>query len=339
MPMMVDPFKSGGFGVVELSLAISEFPIQWGRLQQLNLFRVMGVASPRVALERYIGTTPLAPSKKRGSAGTPMLNDKRDLRDFVTYHIPLDAEILPDDIQDVRKLGSSSEVETATEVLARVLQRAARIHSQTLEWYLATTIRGSTLDPDLSVLNNWYTNFGVAEPTVFFDLSNASANIRGKCLEVHEKIEDGLAGGDMHTGVLGVAGKTWFRSFIDHAKVKEEFRYQLSERNREDVRMGFDFGGIRFMEYRANAKDAGGNVRAFIPDDECRFIPLGTTDTFHLWFAPADFMDTVNTIGIRSYARIETKRFNRGWDVHTQMNPLPVCARPLCLVKGSAAAA
>ncbi len=333
--LMNDPFKAGGFGMLEMSLAMSEFPLMWGELTNRGIFRPLGTATPKVALERYVGTMVLAPTKRRGAPGTPMLPEKRDLRDLTAYHIPIEDEILPDDIEGVRKLGSSSELETATEVLSRRLQRAARIYSITHEWHLATTIRGATLDADNTTLKNFFTEYGVSEPVVFFDLDNASSNIRAKCMEVGRKMEDGIGAGDAFTGIVGYAGPTWFEKFVEHPKVKEEFRYQLSERNRDDVRKGFNFGNVTIVEYRASAKDKDGNTRVFIPADECRFVPLGTVDTFLLWWAPADFMDTVNTIGIRNYVRIEPKRFNRGWDIHTQTNPLMAVTRPLSLIKGA----
>jgi hypothetical protein len=56
-------------------------------------------------------------------------------------------------------------------------------------------------------------------------------------------------------------------------------------------------------------------------------------DTFKTIYAPADFLETVNTIGIPLYAKQEMRQYNRGLDLHMQSNPLPMCFRPGVLVK------
>ncbi|MBU6956103.1 major capsid protein, partial [Hahella sp. HN01] len=56
-------------------------------------------------------------------------------------------------------------------------------------------------------------------------------------------------------------------------------------------------------------------------------------DTFATHCAPADFNETVNTIGKPLYAKQEPRKFGRGTDLHTQSNPLPMCRRPGVLVR------
>lgn len=91
--------------------------------------------------------------------------------------------------------------------------------------------------------------------------------------------------------------------------------------------------GIIFEEYRGQARDADGTVRKFIADDEAHAFPMGTMDAFETLFAPADFVETTNTMGLELYAKQEIRKFGRGVDLHTQSNPLPICYRPGVLVK------
>jgi hypothetical protein len=93
------------------------------------------------------------------------------------------------------------------------------------------------------------------------------------------------------------------------------------------------FGGITFEEYRGQASDINGTVRKFIAPGEAHAFPLGTVDTFGTYLAPADFNETVNTLGQPLYAKQEPRKFERGTDLHTQSNPLPMCHRPGVLVK------
>ena len=73
--------------------------------------------------------------------------------------------------------------------------------------------------------------------------------------------------------------------------------------------------------------------RRFIAQGEAHGFPLGTMDTFATYFAPADFNETANTLGQPLYAKQEPRKFERGTDLHTQSNPLPMCHRPAVLVK------
>jgi hypothetical protein len=76
-----------------------------------------------------------------------------------------------------------------------------------------------------------------------------------------------------------------------------------------------------------------GNTRRFIAANDGHVFPMGTMSTFETVFAPADFVETANTMGIELYAKQEARKFGRGIDLHTQSNPLPICYRPALLVR------
>ena len=88
---------------------------------------------------------------------------------------------------------------------------------------------------------------------------------------------------------------------------------------------------MTFEEYLGHASDGEGVDHVFVPEGTAIFFPLGTMTTFRTWFAPADFNETVNTVGLPIYAKLEPRKFNRGMDLHTQSNPLPMCLRPALL--------
>lgn len=100
-----------------------------------------------------------------------------------------------------------------------------------------------------------------------------------------------------------------------------------------DVRQGFTYAGITFEEYRGQATDANSTVRRFIAAGEAHVFPIGTIDTFSTYVAPADFNETVNSLGQPLYAKQAPRPSDPGTDIHTQSNPLPMCHRPGILVK------
>jgi len=333
MAPMVDPFEGSGFGVVELSLAISSFPRMYGRLQQLKVFVEQGVTTRSVVVERENNTLSILPDVPVGAPATQNLGGSRDMRPISAYHVPLEDVLLPEDVQGRRKLGSTNEVESATEAMAKKLQGMGRKHSITLEAYLAGAIGGTILTANGATSVDLNAFWGTTEQVVDFDLDDTATNVRGKCMDVCRYIEDGLLG-EPFDHVHALCDPLSFAALTNHERVKEEFRHQASLTNRDDIRKGFNFGGILFEEYSGKAAQPNGTVRKFIPDNTMRFFPVGSADAFHLWWAPGDFIDTANTIGVPLYAMQERRKFNRGWDLHTQFNPLPFVARPNALVRG-----
>ena len=100
------------------------------------------------------------------------------------------------------------------------------------------------------------------------------------------------------------------------------------------MRDDFVYKGIHFKEYIGNTTDINGTVFPFIPADEAIFFPMGTTNTFEVVFAPANYVETVNTRGLPVYAKQERMKFDKGIEIETQSNPLPICKRPEVLVRG-----
>ncbi|MDI6750494.1 MAG: major capsid protein [Rhodocyclaceae bacterium] len=330
---MQNPFDNPGFSMASLTTAINLIPNRYGRIEQLGLFPAKPVRTRQIIVEEYAGRLNLLPTKPPGSPGTVGSRGTRKLRSFVIPHIPHDDVVLPEEVQGIRAFGSETEMEAISSVMARHLETMRNKHAITLEHLRMGALKGEILDADATPLVNLYTEFGITPKTVNFALGNANTNVKGKCAEVLRHIEDNLSG-EFSTGVHCLCSPEFFDALTGHAKVEEAYqRWQDGWALRADMRAGFNYGGITFEEYRGQATDASGNVRRFIAAGEAHAFPLGTVDTFATYFAPADFNETVNTLGQPLYAKQEPRKFDRGTDLHTQSNPLPMCHRPGVLVK------
>lgn len=330
---MPDFFKTDGFNAVSLTLGINKHPNMYGRLQELNLFPVDGVATRKIAVEERNGVLNLLPTRPVGSPGTLGNTAKRKVRDFSVPHIPHDDVILPEEVQGVRAFGSENMLEMQETLMAGKLMQMAMKHDITLEYLRMGALKGIILDADGSTLYNLYTEFSITQKVIGFGLNSATTDVRAKCLEVKRHIEDKLQG-EVMTEVRVLCSPGFYDALTGHAKVEDAFKYYQSPQNLSgDFRRGFRFGDITFEEYRGVATDAGGNIRKFIADDEAHAFPVGTISTFKTYFAPADFNEAANTLGLPRYAKQEPRKFGRGWDLHTQSNPLPMCHRPELLVK------
>ena len=66
----------------------------------------------------------------------------------------------------------------------------------------------------------------------------------------------------------------------------------------------------------------------FVEPEMSYFFPVGVPELFIEAYAPADYMETVNTTALRRYAKQEVMKFNKGVEIETQQNVLPLCTIP-----------
>jgi len=330
---MNNPFNNPAFSMSSLTAAINIIPNRFGRIEALKIFPDKPVRTRQVMVEEQNGVLNLLPTMPVGAPGTVGTRGKRAMRSFVVPHIPHDDVVLPEEVQGIRAFGSETEMETIASVMARHLQTMRNKHAITLENLRMGALKGVILDADGSVIYDLFKEFDITPAVVNFELANANSNVKKACANVLRHFEDNLKG-EFMTGVHCLCSPEFFDSLTDHGKVKDAFAYSQQRAVLiDDMRSGFTFGGVTFEEYRGQATDMNGVTRRFIAAGEAHAFPLGTVDTFSTYYAPADFNETANTLGQALYAKQEPRKFDRGTDLHTQSNPLPMCHRPGVLVK------
>lgn len=330
---MNNPFDNPAFSLASLTAAINLLPNRYARLEELGLFAPRPVRTRTVVVEEKAGVLTLLPSLPPGSPGTVGTRGKRTLRSFVIPHIPHDDVVLPEEVQGLREFGSESEFASIASVLAEHLETMRAKHAATLEYLRMGALKGIVLDADGSELVNLYAEFKIPPKTIDFELDNPATSVLDKCLDLKRYLTKNLAGERMST-VQSLVSPEFYSALVNHPMVKEAYRlWQDGQALRSDMRAGFPFAGVTFEEYAGEASTADGTVRRFIAEGEGHAFPLGTIDTFATYYAPADFNETVNTLGQPLYAKQAPRKFDRGTDLHTQSNPLPICHRPALLVR------
>lgn len=330
---MLNPFETDAFNMVSLTKAINILPNNYGRLREMNLFPGKGVRTRSIIIEEMNGVLNLLPTMPPGSPGTVGTHGKRTVRSFTIPHIPHDDSILPEAYQGIRTFGQENELVAVSQVINDRLQVMRNKHAITLEYLRMGALKGEILDADTSTIYNLYTEFGITQKTVDFVLGTDGTNVPKKCRDVVRHIEDNLKG-EVMSGVRCLVDASFFDKLILHPEVQKAYiNYaKAAEILGTDIRKKFTFNGVTFEEYRGTATDAAGTARKFITADYGIAFPEGTMDTFETIYAPADFMETANTMGLELYAKQESRKFERGIDLHTQSNPLPMCYRPGVLV-------
>lgn len=322
----MNPF--GLFSVADISQAINVIPNRYGRVNELGLFPVRGVINNTVIVEEQNGSLSLLTADEFGAPGTVGKIGKRKVRTFAVPHFYQNERVTPYDVNGLRAFGVETQA-AVQQYLTQRLETCRAKHDQTLEYMRMGALKGEVLDGGGNTIVDLYTEFSIVKKTVDFVLGTSTTDIRSKCYEVVRHIEDNLQG-EVMSGVRALVSQEFFDAFIQHAKVKEAYANYQEAANRlgGDVRKGFTFGGITFEEYRGIV----GSTR-FIAAGDGHAFPQGTTQTFSTYVAPADFNETVGQLGQLYYAKVAEEELGRGYIIHTQSHPLPLCLRPGVLVE------
>lgn len=323
-----------GFDNAELTRAIQKFPNLYGRIGQLNLFPMHPVSTTTVILEEREGVLSILPTVPRGAPATKGITDRRKARSFIVPHIPHDDVIRPEDIQNVRGF-DSTDLETVAAVVGRKLQTMRNKHSITLEHLRAGALKGKVMDGNGDLLFNLFDEFKIQEKSIDFKLGTGTTKVKNKVHEVKRHIEVNLKG-EIMDHVHALCGPAWFDAFTSHADVEAAYaRWNNGAALRDDMRGKFEFGGVIFEEYNATVTLSDGETtERLIADNECRFFPVGTMNSFDTFLAPANMLPWVNTLGQEIYVSHKDLDHGKGTELYSESNPLPICKRPALLVQG-----
>lgn len=330
MPVITNPFDAGGYSLAEMTEAINLLPNIYTRLGQMGLFRFEGVTQRSVIIEQMEGVLNLLPTVPLGGPPTVANRDARSMRSFTIPWIPHDDSITPQDVQGVRGFGLSDAADPLATIMERKLTKMRAKHAQTREYMEVNALRGIVKDGAGITLYDYFSEFGLAQQSVDFLLGTATTNVQAKVREVLRKVEGELKGETM-TSVLALVSPGFFDKVIGHAKTEEAYKYYSStgaQPLREDTRRRFPFAGIVFEEYNATVTLSTGATETLLPANEGLAFPLGTLDTFVTYGAPANLIETVNTVGLPMYARQIARLDGSAIDVKTEASILPVNKRP-----------
>jgi hypothetical protein len=334
MPAL-DIFNDDAFSVQSLTKAINETPYQPMLIGELGLFSEEPVSTTSVSIEKKGTTLALVSSAARGAPGNPVGNDKRTLIPINTVHLPQRGSVIADEVQNLRAFGSETELEMVQTLVNNKLGKMRRNIDVTLEWQRIGAIKGQVLDADGStVLLDMHTTFGTAAQTHDLVLDNDATKVKQKIVEAQRKSETAL-GGLMHRGFLVLCGTAFFDSLVGHPAVEKAYDRWLDgaflreiQRSQQSGSPGFNFCGASWHEYKGAVSG-----QTFIADNEAYLIPMGVPDLFVTHFAPADYMESVNTMGLPYYAKQEMMRMGKGVELESQSNPISICTRPPVIVK------
>lgn len=316
------------FTVASLTDAVNKLPTVPGKVGAMGLYEDKPVNTTSVVIDEHQGRLVLVPNISRDDDPKPQKASGRARRTFQTLHLPLSRPLLPGQLQNLAGFGDEQPINAQAKVINDHMQELKNSIDATREFQRVGGLCGQILDADGTVLYDLFDEFGVTKKATTVALSNAGTNVRKACLDAKRYSESKL-GGVLVKGFSALCGPDWFDAFTDHAKVKEAFAHYQEAQDRlgGDMRSGFTFGGLTFIEY-----DVTVSGRRFIPADMAKVFPIAA-GVYKFFNAPANYNEATNTLGKPFYAKSEERRMGKGWDIEVQANPLALNMFPEALVE------
>ena len=332
-----DIFNNDAFSVSQLTQTIIDIPRVPTRLGDMGLFNEYGINTPTMMIERKGAHLSLVPTAPRGGVRQTIGSDNRKLIPVATVHLPQGATILADEVYGVRAFGTESEVESMQNLVRQKIAQAKANIDLTLEYHRIGALKGKVMDADgTSEILDVYQLFGMTQETHAWNIAsaNTTADPKQLCVDLKRKVRNKL-GGRSFTRVRALVSEGFFDKLIGHNNMKKawELWNQGQFARTDQSEADFEFAGVVFTIYEGGT--AGND---FIPDGFGFAYPEGVPGMFQTAFSPADYMETVNTLGLPYYAKQEVMRFNKGVEIDTQSNPICLNTLPEAVIRLTAAA-
>jgi len=322
--MMLD--LQNHFNLTKLTASITELHYKPGKIGEMNLFEEDGLTTTSAVIEHYEGVLNLVPVAQRGAPAKSVNDNKRKVIALPIPHIPQRATILAAAAQNVRAFGTEDQLSGLQTIIDRRLQIMKRNLEYTVESHRLSAIMGKYYDAAGNQVS-LYSTFGVSQKTLSFGLDKDTTEVTNKISALVDEIENAL-GGLAYDDIVVICAPDFYDALIVHPKVKETYlNYSAAANIRGDKMLNsFVHNGVQFIRYR-------GTTDVKVPDGTAYAFPRGVADLFITRYAPADYVETVNTVGLPYYAKMDTMDFNKGYELEAQSNPLNICTRPKAVVK------
>jgi len=320
----------GALSIESLTADINNLPFTPTRIGDMKLFQESGIDTT-VALVGINGDTlTLVPNVPRGAPSQPKALSPKNAKAFLVPHLPQRSTVMADSLQGARSFGlnGSSEPEAAATRITALNVLHRRDLDFTIEYHRLGAVKGIILDASGDTIYDLYTEFGVAQPTQAMALGTDATKVRTNVMAAKRKIEVAL-GGVRPAGFHAFVGSSFMDKLVDHPNVIKAYeRWAEGAKLRSDNRSGFEFAGVVFEEYEGSYGGA-----QLVATDEGYLFPIGVPGMFITRYAPADYIETVNTLGLPYYSKTQAMDFNKGVMLESQSNPLNLNTRPGAVVK------
>jgi hypothetical protein len=338
---VLDIFNNNAFGVTALTDAVNDMKYAPSRISDMGLFRDSRVTTTSISIERIGNTLQLVKPTPRGGPGETRDNPKRTMRSFPVPHFQRDWSVYADEVQGVRAMGSETALKTVQGTVGDRMSENLDDFALTEEHARLGAVTGIITYADGSTMN-LFDEFGISqEAEINLDLPNAAdGELRKTCVNIIRKSKRAL--GNIGFGhIHSFCDDEFFDALLKNPEFRATYEGWSDAKILRDSYIGknrgenpiVEFGGIVFENYVADDDD-----KVKVSSGKAHFFPVGVPNLFRTYYAPADYIETVNTRGRRLYSKQWRMPNDKGINGEMQMNALQLCTRPGTLVKGKMAA-
>lgn len=341
MPTVIDYLSAPEFAPDQLTESINVPAYETGRPAQLGIFTDEPIATTYVRIGVTEDEITIIPSRERGGESNLNMGGDRQAVPIDIPHFPLDDKITPSDLQNVLNWGEERVFQTLAGVYNRKLGTIRSKHEATWNFLDWGALNGLILDAEGKILLDLYDRFDLTQHVVNFALDIAGTDIASKNREAKAYLRRELRGAASR-GTIVLAGTDFFDRYTKHPDVRESLKaYAGGTPNpaRDDVEDTFSFAGFKMErideEFQIRQPNGTFLTKEAVADDEAILVPLGTS-YFKRYNAPPDTITDANVApnpDDKIFVSTEMLKHNKGQDIHTESNLLPICTRPQVMIK------
>lgn len=334
--------------MIDWTTEINEVENQYGFIKSLGLFNAKPTSQTAIVFDKNTHDITLLPSQNRASRQSSYGKD----RETQPFSLPLayfkhSDTITPEDIQGWRAPNGSDTEEALNRVRLEKLTDMRLAADQTDEYMQVQAMKGIFKTPSGQTLANMFTEFGVTQKVVDFELDVATTDIDAKINEVKRHIASNVKTGGAIQGVDFFVSSSFFDQLVSHERFREVYnQYQNSgaQRLRDDLGNYMKWGisdvvehrGVRFVSYDSEFNLPDGTTESAFVTGEGVAIAKGVRDLFRGYYGPANKLSAANKAGQPMYAYEYTDPRDEFHDLQLEMAPLYFCTKPQSIVKVTA---
>lgn len=327
---MLNFWEMDDFSLINMTEAINVLEVPPSRIASMGLFQSEGINTTFIGVENANNTLRLIPSQPRGTMPEYKATNSRTMRAIQIPHLPKNGTVWADQYQNVREFGTDDQLAAPIKAVNSKLEELKAEHELTKEYHRLGALQGKIYDADgTTLLYDLFDLFNVTRTTLTWD-STLDEGFMLFAMAIKRAMSDAMQGVP-YTGIHVFVGETFWDKMTTHASTRDAFAsYQENVYSREGapVNSQFFYQGIMWEEYRGVI-----NATPFVPDAEAFAFPISKAGVYKERWAPAPFMETVNTIGKEYYAKQEPLKFDVGVEIHTNSNPVYIMTKPKALLK------
>jgi len=329
---------------IEHTAKINELPNTSSLMQELGIYDREYTGNESIIFDKVESAAVLLPDSNRRAGNASYGKDEV----VKTYALPLSYHVHKNnvtkgDIQSKRKAGTADGEQDLADVISRKLALGRTNVDQTMDYMMLQGLKGICKTPDGTVLADMFTEFGVTQTVVDFELGTAGTNVEDKCNEVLDAMQNALQNGGTLSGTQDVlVDRSFFSKLKGHPSVQQaylnsvsnvEYQRQNSQFREWGISNVFEFNGLRFLVAGHTYSLPDGSSEKAVAVDTGHVVPKvsGGESLFRAYHGPSTRLSSVG--GQDMFAWEQRSSDDTSHEMTYEMSLLCVATAPKVLVK------